>query len=111
MFHDLEQAGGTHATLEASSHALDLGRIYNMQFHTAAWTNFTRDHLDYHHTMEAYFAAKQLLFTPRTGAPPRYAVLNSDDPACHTLKIAPETEVIWYSAQTETGLHALNIQN
>ncbi|MGH9584831.1 MAG: Mur ligase family protein, partial [Bryobacteraceae bacterium] len=67
MFHDLEEAGGTHATLEASSHALDLGRIYAMRFHTAGFTNFTRDHLDYHQTMEAYFAAKQLLFTPRTG--------------------------------------------
>ncbi len=70
MFSELEQMGGTHATLEASSHALDLGRIFAMQFHTAGYTNFTRDHLDYHHTMEAYFAAKQLLFTPRTGPPP-----------------------------------------
>ena len=79
MFHDLEQMGGTHATLEASSHALDLGRIYAMEFHTAGFTNFTRDHLDYHHTMEAYFAAKQLLFKPRNGPPPRFAVLNADD--------------------------------
>ncbi len=70
MFHELEQMGGTHATLEASSHALDLGRIYAMQFHTAGFTNFTRDHLDYHHTMEAYFDAKQLLFRPRSGPPP-----------------------------------------
>ncbi len=56
MFDELAQAGGTHATLEASSHALDLGRIYAMHFHTAAFTNFTRDHLDYHGTMEEYFA-------------------------------------------------------
>ncbi len=70
MFHELEQMGGSHATFEASSHALDLGRIYAMNVHTAAFTNFTRDHLDYHHTMEAYFAAKQLLFTPRSGPPP-----------------------------------------
>ncbi len=70
MFHELEQMGGTHATLEASSHALDLGRIFAMHFHTAGFTNFTRDHLDYHHTMEAYFAAKQLLFMPRSGPPP-----------------------------------------
>ncbi len=66
MFHELEELGGTHATLEASSHALDLGRIFAMSFHTAAFTNFTRDHLDYHQTMEAYFAAKQLLFLPRS---------------------------------------------
>src|ERR1700760_613622 len=96
MFHELEELGGTHATLEASSHALDLGRIYAMDFHTAGFTNFTRDHLDYHQTMEAYFAAKQLLFKPRSGPPPRFAVLNADDEACHRLEIAPETEVLWY---------------
>jgi UDP-N-acetylmuramoyl-L-alanyl-D-glutamate--2,6-diaminopimelate ligase len=101
MFHDLEQVGGSHATLEASSHALDLGRIHGMSFHTAGWTNLTRDHLDYHHTMEAYFAAKQLLFKPRFGPPPRFAVLNADDPACSDLEIAKETELLWYSSAAE----------
>ncbi len=70
MYAELEKLGGTHVTFEASSHALDLGRIYAMNVHTAGFTNFTRDHLDYHHTMEAYFAAKQLLFKPRSGPPP-----------------------------------------
>jgi UDP-N-acetylmuramoyl-L-alanyl-D-glutamate--2,6-diaminopimelate ligase len=96
MLYELEQAGGTHATLEASSHALDLGRIYSMDFHTAAFTNFTRDHLDYHQTMEAYFTAKQLLFQPRSGPPPRYAVLNADDEWGRRLDLAAESEVIWY---------------
>jgi UDP-N-acetylmuramoyl-L-alanyl-D-glutamate--2,6-diaminopimelate ligase len=99
MFHELEEMGGTHATLEASSHALDLGRIYAMQFHTAGFTNFTRDHLDYHQTMEAYFDAKQLLFKPRNGPPPRFAVLNADDEACRRLELASETQLLWY------GLH------
>ncbi|MGI8960035.1 MAG: UDP-N-acetylmuramoyl-L-alanyl-D-glutamate--2,6-diaminopimelate ligase [Bryobacteraceae bacterium] len=97
MFHDLEQMGGTHATLEASSHALDLGRIYAMDFHTAGFTNFTRDHLDYHHTMEGYFAAKQLLFKPRNGRPPRFAVLNADDEWGRRLELSSETSVFWYS--------------
>jgi UDP-N-acetylmuramoyl-L-alanyl-D-glutamate--2,6-diaminopimelate ligase len=96
MFAELLEAGGTHATLEASSHALDLGRIYAMNFHTAGFTNFTRDHLDYHQTMEAYFDAKQLLFTPRSGPPPRFAVLNSDDEAVRRLRISKETEALWY---------------
>lgn len=96
MFAELLEAGGTHATLEASSHALDLGRIYAMNFHTAGFTNFTRDHLDYHQTMEAYFDAKQLLFTPRSGPPPRFAVLNSDDEAVRRLRTSKETEVWWY---------------
>ena len=71
--------GGTHATMEVSSHALALGRVYGLQFHTAVFTNLTRDHLDFHHTMEDYFAAKQLLFTGSGGPPPRYAVINRDD--------------------------------
>jgi len=96
MFAELEQMGGTHATLEASSHALDLGRIFAMNFHTAAYTNFTRDHLDYHQTMEAYFAAKQLLFKPRSAPPPRFAVVNADDEQVRLLEFAPETEVLWY---------------
>ena len=104
MFHELEQLGGTHATLEASSHALDLGRIHAMEFHTAGFTNFTRDHLDYHHTMEAYFAAKQLLFTPRSGPPPRFAVLNADDEAAGRFELAPETELFFYSMKENPAI-------
>jgi UDP-N-acetylmuramoyl-L-alanyl-D-glutamate--2,6-diaminopimelate ligase len=99
LFHELEQAGGTHATMEVSSHALALGRVYGITFHTAVFTNLTRDHLDFHHSMEDYFAAKRLLFVPQ-GAPaaqdnaaPEWAVINFDDeygrqigPAPHTLR-------------------------
>lgn len=98
MMHELEQAGGSYFTLEASSHALDLGRIYGMDVHAAGFTNFTRDHLDYHETMEAYLEAKQLLFTPRAGQPPRWAVLNADDESVRGLRIAKETQVLWYGA-------------
>ena len=48
-------------------------------FHTAVFTNLTRDHLDFHGTMEDYFAAKQLLFAPAGAPPPRWAMLNRDD--------------------------------
>ena len=51
--------------MEVSSHALALGRVYGLQFHTAVFTNLTRDHLDFHGTMEEYFAAKELLFAGR----------------------------------------------
>ncbi len=101
MFAELERLGGTHVTFEASSHALDLGRIYAMNVHTAGFTNFTRDHLDYHHTMEAYFAAKQLLFKPRSGPPPRFAVLNADDEWARKIEIAPETHTFWYGLKQE----------
>ena len=54
--------------MEVSSHALALGRVYGLNFHTAVFTNLTRDHLDFHGDMEAYFAAKQLLFDGAGGA-------------------------------------------
>jgi len=98
MMSELEQAGGTYFTLEASSHALDLGRFYGVAVETAGFTNFTRDHLDYHGTMEAYFEAKQLLFVPRSGPPPRFAVLNTDDEGSARLQIAHETQVYWYGS-------------
>jgi UDP-N-acetylmuramoyl-L-alanyl-D-glutamate--2,6-diaminopimelate ligase len=117
MFHELELAGGTHATLEASSHALDLGRIYAMRFHTAAFTNLTRDHLDYHHTMEAYFAAKRLLFEPKEGPPPQFAVINMDDEWGGRLReSAAASEVVWFgidqkSPGPERVIRGLNIQS
>ncbi len=57
--------------MEVSSHALALGRVYGLRFHTAVFTNLTRDHLDFHGTMEAYFAAKQMLFSGRGRAAAR----------------------------------------
>ena len=109
MFHDLELAGGTHATLEASSHALDLGRIYAMNFHTAAFTNLTRDHLDYHHTMESYFAAKQMLFQPQDAAAPRFAVLNMDDEWGRRIAPSAESEVFWYGIDQDPPSNRGNV--
>src|SRR5205807_6161840 len=75
LFAELENAGGTHVTMEVSSHALALGRVYGLHFHTAVFTNLTRDHLDFHGSMEEYFAAKQMLFEGAGGPPPPFAVL------------------------------------
>jgi UDP-N-acetylmuramoyl-L-alanyl-D-glutamate--2,6-diaminopimelate ligase len=55
--------GITHVSLEASSHGLSLGRVNNVEFNGAALTNISRDHLDFHETMEEYSQAKKLLFT------------------------------------------------
>jgi UDP-N-acetylmuramoyl-L-alanyl-D-glutamate--2,6-diaminopimelate ligase len=77
--------------MEVSSHALALGRVYGIPFHTAVFTNLTRDHLDFHHTLENYFAAKQLLFAPQGTAAPEWAVINSDDPYGRQIPAAPQT--------------------
>jgi UDP-N-acetylmuramoyl-L-alanyl-D-glutamate--2,6-diaminopimelate ligase len=72
--------GATELVTEVSSHALDQGRTAGIQFDVAVFTNLTRDHLDYHLTMENYFAAKRLLFDGTRYPAPRVAVLNAHDP-------------------------------
>jgi UDP-N-acetylmuramoyl-L-alanyl-D-glutamate--2,6-diaminopimelate ligase len=81
--HAMREAGVTHAVLEVSSHALALQRVRGCDFDVAVFTNLTRDHLDYHGSMEEYFRAKQLLFTQclrESRKEKRFAVLNADDP-------------------------------
>jgi len=72
-------AGVTHAAMEASSHGLDQRRMDGVRLKAAGFTNFTQDHLDYHKTFDAYFAAKAGLFT-RLLPPDGTAVINLDDP-------------------------------
>jgi UDP-N-acetylmuramoyl-L-alanyl-D-glutamate--2,6-diaminopimelate ligase len=73
------QEGGTHAVLEASSHALAMDRLWGCPFAVAIFTNLTRDHLDYHKTFEEYFAAKQRLFEGTGAGAPKIGVINADD--------------------------------
>src|SRR2546428_8625431 len=56
------EAGARYAVMEVSSHAIDLRRVEGLEFAVAAFTNLTQDHLDYHRTMEEYFAVKRKLF-------------------------------------------------
>ena len=77
------QADLDTAILEVSSHALALGRVAGCEFDIAVFTNLTQDHLDFHVDMDAYFAAKQLLFTKmltvKQKSKPKRAVVNVDD--------------------------------
>ncbi len=59
----MADAGVTHVVMETSSHALEQGRLAGLRFDVGLFTNLTRDHLDFHGTMETYFAAKKLLFS------------------------------------------------
>jgi UDP-N-acetylmuramoyl-L-alanyl-D-glutamate--2,6-diaminopimelate ligase len=80
--------GATEFVTEVSSHALDQGRVAGIQFDVAVFTNLTRDHLDYHQTMEKYFAAKKLLFDGSIYPAPRVAVLNAHDARTRQLAAA-----------------------
>jgi UDP-N-acetylmuramoyl-L-alanyl-D-glutamate--2,6-diaminopimelate ligase len=80
MFSEVRDAGGTHAVLEVSSHALAMDRTWGCHFDVAIFTNLTRDHLNFHKTFDEYFAAKKSLFAGTGAGAPGVAVLNVDDP-------------------------------
>jgi len=76
----MRDAGCSHCVMEVSSHALDRQRVGGARFCAAAWSNLSRDHLDYHRDMEQYYQAKKKLFTG-PGAAGGTAVVNVDDPS------------------------------
>ena len=71
--------GASDAVMEVSSHALAQERVFGVPFDVAVFTNLTRDHLDYHHTMAEYFESKRVLFEGCGTDAPRAAVTNLDD--------------------------------
>jgi UDP-N-acetylmuramoyl-L-alanyl-D-glutamate--2,6-diaminopimelate ligase len=77
LLRDLQDSGARRVAMEISSHALDQQRIAGVRIRVAGFTNLTRDHLDYHGTMDAYGAAKERLFACRGVA---HAVVNVGDP-------------------------------
>jgi UDP-N-acetylmuramoyl-L-alanyl-D-glutamate--2,6-diaminopimelate ligase len=79
IFHEALAQGATDVVMEVSSHALAQERVYDVPFDVAVFTNLTRDHLDYHKTMEEYFAAKRVLFEGCGTDAPRAVVTNLDD--------------------------------
>jgi UDP-N-acetylmuramoyl-L-alanyl-D-glutamate--2,6-diaminopimelate ligase len=79
FFAEIRDSGGTFATLEASSHALAMDRLWGCHFAVAVFTNLTRDHIDYHKTFENYFAAKRMLFEGTGTGAPDVSVINTDD--------------------------------
>jgi UDP-N-acetylmuramoyl-L-alanyl-D-glutamate--2,6-diaminopimelate ligase len=79
LFNEALGLGATDAVMEVSSHALAQQRVFGVPFDVAVFTNLTRDHLDYHKTIDEYFAAKRVLFEGCGTDAPRAAVTNLDD--------------------------------
>lgn len=80
MLAQMRDADCRQAVMEVSSHGIDQKRVLGLQFGAAVFTNLTRDHLDYHKTLESYFDVKSRLFNGVSGAAPKVAVVNLDDP-------------------------------
>jgi UDP-N-acetylmuramoyl-L-alanyl-D-glutamate--2,6-diaminopimelate ligase len=107
---EMRAAGARAAVLEVSSHALAQERVAGMRFRAAAFTNLTRDHLDYHGDMERYFAAKRRLFLEHL-APDGVAVVNVRDPFGARLadQLGPGRRVWRHGGRTGDDLRAEDV--
>jgi UDP-N-acetylmuramoyl-L-alanyl-D-glutamate--2,6-diaminopimelate ligase len=109
---EMADGGATHVVMEVSSHALDQGRADGCPFSVGVFTNFTRDHLDYHRTMEEYFQAKSLLFRGMIKDRHRrkgVAVINMDDPRGEFLCAISKTGVLTYGLSRHCDVTAYDI--
>ena len=98
LFREMVDAGCRRAVLEVSSHSLDLKRVHGLEFRVAVFTNLTRDHLDFHGDMDAYFAAKRLLFERHLRADGQ-AIVNLDDDRAGEVVRASRGRVWTYSLE------------
>jgi UDP-N-acetylmuramoyl-L-alanyl-D-glutamate--2,6-diaminopimelate ligase len=102
----LVDRGVRSVAMEVSSHSLDQRRVEGLRFDAAVFTNLTRDHLDYHGTMESYFAAKAKLLDHL--GPQGAAIVNADDPAWTQLPRAART-VTFSTAGAEADVRMLDV--
>ena len=112
----MRQDGCNAVVMEVSSHALEQQRVRHIWYDTAVFTNLQRDHLDYHHTFENYFKAKQKLFEnladPANQKPNRTAVINADDPyGCRLVEqVKGRVHVVTYGMNTAADFQADRVQ-
>ena len=106
----LESLQGDYACVESSSHALDLGRFYGFEVHAAVFTNLSQDHLDFHGDMESYAGAKRRLFEGAGAAPPRFGVINADDPVGREFLRLDGFEPLSYALDRDADVTARNIE-
>lgn len=107
-------AGCSMAVMESSSQAIDLHRCDALQYSVAVYTNLTRDHLDYHGTMDNYFAAKRRLFDGSLGGTPKTSVINIDDE--RGAQLADELEggganVVRYALSADADVTATGVEH
>jgi UDP-N-acetylmuramoyl-L-alanyl-D-glutamate--2,6-diaminopimelate ligase len=90
------------ASVEVSSHGLYMKRVFGLELSYALFTNLTRDHLDFHGTMEAYFQAKALQF--KLLKPGGMAILNADDAWAHKIEVPEGRHTVWFGQSEKTDL-------
>ena len=112
IFNEALGNGATEAVMEVSSHALAQERVFGVPFDVAVFTNLTRDHLDYHNSMEEYFAAKKAMFDGCGTEPPRAVVTNLDDESgAKVAELSRKRSSVVLKYGWERGdLHADNVE-
>lgn len=117
MLAQMRDAGCRNAVMEVSSHGIAQQRVLGLEFGAAVFTNLTRDHLDFHKTLEAYFDVKAKLFDGSAGPAPKVAVVNLDDPYGERLAeriaaVAPATRLVTFgeNPRAEVRAEALDLR-
>jgi len=111
MLAQMRDAGCRNAVMEVSSHGIAQKRVMGLEFGVAVFTNLTRDHLDFHKTLESYFEVKSQLFAGGVGPRPRVAVVNLDDPygvrlADRIRAEAPEMRLVTFGEHADALVRA-----
>ncbi|MDR1011819.1 MAG: UDP-N-acetylmuramoyl-L-alanyl-D-glutamate--2,6-diaminopimelate ligase [Opitutaceae bacterium] len=113
MLAQMRDAGCRQAVMEVSSHGIAQNRVLGMHFSAAVFTNLTRDHLDYHKNLDAYFEVKTRLFTGQTGAQPKLAIVNLDDPRgtelVRRIPAGSGVKILTYGESAAADVRAENI--
>ena len=111
MMAQMVKAGCEACVMEVSSHALEQKRVFGVEFDVAIFTNLTRDHLDYHGTMERYFASKEKLFAGLArGRKKSAAVINTDDSFGARLSGQHKVDFEFTYGFRPSRLHAMQVQ-
>lgn len=100
--------GCRYAAVEVASHALAMERVAGCRFDAGVFTNLTRDHLDFHKSMEAYLAAKSRLFAGLSDD--AWAVLNADDPASAVLRLVTRARVMTYGLRGPADVRGRDVR-
>jgi UDP-N-acetylmuramoyl-L-alanyl-D-glutamate--2,6-diaminopimelate ligase len=116
MLREMVIQGCQSAVMEVTSHALDQGRVENIDFDVAIFTNLTLDHLNYHYTMESYAAAKNKLFASLDSSRkklqhsfPKTAIVNIDNPWYSTMLQGCRADVLTYGLSANADLMAKDV--
>lgn len=106
MLREMVNAGCTAVALEVTSHSLVQGRVREIDFDLAVFTNLSHDHLDYHQTMENYAAAKQTLFTSLGQS--KHAVINCDSPFAELMVKNCKAKILTYGFSEKADIRCLS---